>query len=215
MKLKLKSDFTDVYDSWFDLDGEEFRRVTADGLNREEMFKFFSSLGIKTPLYGYFDDFLERKYDENAKVVIYYDKNAHFGEGKIIKPLKDLNSFEKTCFLSEYIKFPELALNVFLSCSTRLLFIGNLTFRYTYMSKDDWRSNCGETFCTKPVKTSTPKYRKNLCLPFCSIDFVGQLEDLRAIDLNCAPGIRGLDFSNYLTNEDIVRNIKRWIEENG
>ena len=52
MKLKLISDFTDYWDYMMDSEGEIFRRVTTDGLNRHELLEYLQKLEFTVPCYG-------------------------------------------------------------------------------------------------------------------------------------------------------------------
>lgn len=55
MNLRLKSDFRDYYDHRFDLVGQEFQRVSTNGMNRVEMFKFLCNLDYVTVQHGFID----------------------------------------------------------------------------------------------------------------------------------------------------------------
>lgn len=147
MKLQLKSDFRETYDAWFDTEGPVFRRMTADGPNRIEMFQLLASLGYAVPLHGYVQDVLGYYWNNNVvdHLVVYHDIEAHRGEGKnLFKP--------RDCELAMKYKPDDFA-NRFCSAfikqegdptSLRLLKIGTEVFYIEYKSNDLWRSNCGD-----------------------------------------------------------------------
>ena len=223
MKLELKSDFSEFYDSYFDLNLHQdfsfktFRRITTDGPDRLAMFSCFRLLGIPTPKYGYLLDFQKFKFSPDLDIVVYTNPNVHCGEGKELMSFrKFVNSPVFHGFLiSEYISNCSPPLNYYISKSTRYLFIGKEAFIYDYVSFSDWRSNCGDGDILNFRRIDTPNWRKSLNYPLLAIDFVGTDGNLHAIDLNVAPGIFGVPVKSVLTGEQIVNLIKNWIEEYG
>lgn len=214
MKLKLKSNFFEVWHSAFDSEGLEFRLVTTDGISRPEMFFLFTKLGIPTPLYGTFDDFVKKGFDSTQKVVVYDDIRSHLGENKRLCVFSDLEGEDKIKFLSEYIKPTFSPQQEFLGKSTRYIFIGDIGFEYDYYSCNDWRSNNGRVIITEPLRIDIPKWRKEINYAMFAIDFVGQHYEMKAIDLNCAPGVPN-SLRKYIKSNEMVYAIKKWLEEYG
>lgn len=213
LKLKLKSDFSDWFDPCFDDEGIEFRRMTEDGPKRSQMFRIFQKIGLKTPFFGYFDTFLDY-FDENALIIAHLDENAHCGEGKILKKLKDLTKVEKKCFLVQYIPTSETFLKDYKSMTKRLLFIGHRCFCLYYMSHDDWRSNCGQCEVVNISEISPcPVWRNKIFYPLFGVDFVGNDTDWLAIDLNISPGTLGTGIQQYMSAAQIVLEIKAWFKD--
>jgi hypothetical protein len=206
-KLKLHSDFREMYDVWFDNDGYIFRRFTTDGPTRPEMINIFKGLALKTPLFGTYQDFLRWNYSDNKYVVVYNDIKKHCGEDKERLVFGGLTEEEKHCYLMEYI---DTTTEEYFSKSTRYLFIGSkLAFSYDYISIDDWRSNCGDGDITMGHAIEVPVWRKDLYWPLVAVDFVAG----KAVDLNISPGIAGVHFKPHLSSLQIVSAFKEWYSE--
>lgn len=205
-KLKLKSDFTETYDAFFDKEGLEFRRLTHEGPTRLEMFGEFHRLGLNTPKFGGYMLFMD---DNPENFVVVHTGNKHNGEGKELKRLKEVNHKEQgSCLFCEY-NFPTLSLEPNIKGqSTRILCVGNRAWSLEYFSYDDWRSNCGDGDVHIKSEISLPGWRKQLYYPLVAIDFVGPPTGLKAIDLNIAPGLRGIKLG--LQGYEIVNLIKEY-----
>lgn len=205
-KLKLKSDFTETYDAFFDKEGLEFRRMSNEGPTRLQMFNEFRQLGIQAPKFGGYILFME---DNPDNLVVLHHGNKHNGEGKQLKALKDVNDWERgNCLFCEYY-FPTLTMDPKLQGhSSRILCIGNRAWSLEYYSYEDWRSNCGEGDILLKGEIPLPAWRSKLAYPLLAIDFVGPDTNLKAIDLNIAPGIRGIKLG--LQGYEIVNLIKEY-----
>lgn len=210
MRLKLKANY---YESWmaaFDSDGLEFRLMNNEGPNRLQSFNLFKKIGVVAPLFGKYDDFLRFKYDNERKVVIYDNIESHFGENKRLLKFSDLNVEDKLKYMSEYVEMDKKLWTDYQSKSTRILCVGDSTFQYDYFSFNDWRSNNGRIFVSEPIRLDIPKWRREIPYAFFAIDFVGEPEELKAIDFNCAPGIYGVKLG--LSSTQIVLSIKEWLK---
>lgn len=210
MNLKLVSDFSELYDSFFDSTGFEHRRITTDGPNRVQMFRLFTSIGLDTPLYGYLSQFKDFV-DKNSQVVIYDDVKSHFGEDKRISTLNNLLEVAKirknwNVFCSLFI---DTETDIYKSKSTRVLVIGKRAFSYEYISYNDWRSNCGDGDIINPKEIDIPIYRKDIPYPMFAIDFV----ENKAIDFNIAPGINGTGVGKLISCSEIILSLKSWYRE--
>ena len=208
MKLKLKSNFFELWHAAFDSEGLEFRLMTNEGPNRIEMFNLFRKLGILTPLFGKHGDFIRFKYDVDRYVVIYDDINMHFGEKKRLVRFRDIVNEDKNKYMSEYIENIQTLFTDYISKSTRLLCVGDACFQYDYRSYTDWRSNNGRVFISDPIRVDLPRWRHEVSYPMFAIDFVGEPHCLRAIDFNCAPGVTGVKLG--LSSSEMVLLIKMW-----
>ncbi len=145
--------------------------------------------------------------------MIYDDIRSHFGENKRLLQFSTLDSEDKTKFMSEWISPQFLPFQKYLGKSTRYLFIGDYGFTYDYFSKDDWRSNNGDVTISTPIKLDKPIWRDKIKYAMFAIDFVGSKNDLKAIDLNIAPGTVGLELG--LSGFQMVDSIKRWLDKHG
>lgn len=212
MQLKLNSDFFDYYDSVFDEDGLEFRRVTTDGPNRKQMFYLFKRLGLQTPLFGNYQDFVNNIYA--GQVVIHKNINSHIGQDKELKYFGLLTEEDRQCFLVEYIYHPLTILFDYKGLSTRYLFVGNRCFKMRYTSDNDWRSNCGNSWVSDfDMVVPIPIYRSRIPYPMFAIDFVGDDMELKAIDFNVAPGIPKEFLNKYMSPTQIYLELKSWYKD--
>jgi hypothetical protein len=98
MKIKLKSDYFDKYDAWFDLSGEiHFSRMAQNSwhTSRDLMFEIFQKLGLKTPRYGFMESF-----EPDDMIVLYTDEYAHCGEGKLLIKAGDAHRLSKSALMA-------------------------------------------------------------------------------------------------------------------
>lgn len=198
MEVKLITNFRDFYDIWFDPCAKhELRRVTTDGMNRSEMFKFFRKNEIATVKYGS----SEAMYLAGCeKLVVYTDLNSHCGEGKLLMTASEAVNQLPNYLASEYnpIKRGE---------SFRHLQLGNFWAWMRYKSKDDWRSNNGEVDID--LLEVDCGYHPKVKLPIFAIDYIETPSGLLAIDLNIAPGARGIGLEGVITPRETAKSIKR------
>jgi hypothetical protein len=215
MKLKLISDFTDYYDHHFDAEGDTFRRVTTDGLNRIEILDYLHQLEFTTPLCGTPLE-LASELEPDDKIVLHHDLYVHRGEGKTLSTMKEaLKDFPET-FATQFIPFnvpgtkPEVK-----ALSWRYLQIGTEAFWLEYTSTEDWRSNVGDGdillfFRDKTELFSDRQYDVLLKFkfPLFAVDFVPDGDKLYAVDFNIAPGVRGTGVEKLLSPKEAVKAIK-------
>ncbi|NLV22953.1 MAG: hypothetical protein GXY49_13400 [Syntrophomonadaceae bacterium] len=219
MQVKLKSDFHDYYDHWFDFDGIPFERYLRQGRGRRAALEFLSAIGVKTPPYGTprevmnqtYPRLLEREQElqKDSKyllsVVIYLDENAHRGEGKVLMPLYQASD-----------KYPNYLCSLFIpplpgkSVSMRYLQIGKKGFWLRYTSRDDWRSNCGNVEI-EIIKQEEDAYHPQIHYPLFAIDYIANTEELLAVDLNVSPGVKGTGIEEILSGKEVVDLIREAI----
>jgi hypothetical protein len=217
MKVKLNSEFHDCYDHFFDLDGDViFTRRMDSGPNRIEMMKILNAAGIKTPKFGmvaelykdlasHFDEGKDgmraTKYDQLVEMVVYTDIVTHAGEGKVKLTLEEAKAQYPGHFATQYIP---PSTDIYKGRTERLLSIGDRQFWFEFLSKDDWRSNCGDVQITPLLAVSHSI--NELQIPLYAIDFVTVGHERLAIDLNVSPGVRGMGLK--LKPEEIAKLIK-------
>lgn len=219
-KIYLRSDFTDYYDYHFNSYSPNylrFTRLSKSGMSRQEMFEFFTKLGISTPIYGKVKEVglqLEKDYnkinpkfiEQYQQVVVYLDQNCHRGEGKIKVSIQEgLNKYPNL-FCSQYIVNTRSGNGL----SWRHLQIGDLPLWLEYSSENDWRSNCGDVEI-KILEQDQPQFHPKICNPLWAIDFVFNGIRLHAIDFNIAPQVKGTGIENILSAKDCANAIKRGI----
>ena len=214
MKIKLVSDFTDYYDHHFDLEGNIFRRVTTDGLDRIGILEYLEKLEFTVPVYGTVNS-LKLKPDD--LIVVHHNLRAHRGEEKELFLYQDaLENYPESLGV-KYIPFhadsdiPENTKGL----SWRYLQIGVESFWLQYSSVDDWRSNCGDcqiklSFRDKTELFSDHQYDDLLIFkyPLFAVDFVPTKDKLYAVDFNIAPGVRGSGVENILNAKEAALSIR-------
>lgn len=203
MKVKLRSDFTDYYDHWFDLEGVEYRRVGTDGPSRSEMFEILRGLGLMTPTHGR----LGEQDLGHREVVVYLDERLHCGEGKT-----------RLLYNDAVVRHPGKLFSLFIppgGVSIRHLHIGRRCFELQYRSVEDWRSNVGDGDCCVRGEIAVPTYRSKVAEALFAIDFVPLLptEQLFAVDFNIAPGMRGSGMERVLSAWEAAELIKDYLED--
>lgn len=235
MSIKLVSDFRDIYDHWFDLNGKhKFNRKMRMGPNREEMFYMMFGLGLEVPthgtvselyknavaMYGSQEEFDAQNGGDLLEVVVYTDIHAHAGDGKLKMTLKEANSKYPDVYASQYLPSGDDDVK---SKTWRFLATGDDHYWLEYTSKDDWRSNAGDVSVRLLDKEDadliSSKYHinvaaRNIKVPLYAIDFIhGRgARELVAIDFNTAPGIKGTPLDGVVDPQKIATSIIRKIE---
>lgn len=223
VKVKLDTDFIDIYDHWFDLDGEvTLHRRMNQGPNRIEMYKILNAIGLKTPKFGMVADLYKdlagqfrggkdamkkADYDKLVEMVVYTDVESHTGEGKIKMSLEEAREKYPGHFASQFIPTSK----TYASRTERLLVVGRHHLWIEYISKDDWRSNCGDVQMTAldvpGVRTAGTQINE-LQIPLYAIDFVAVGNERLAIDFNVSPGIKGTPATDMMSAKEMAYAIK-------
>jgi hypothetical protein len=214
MKIKLKSDFIDYYDHWFDREGQIFERMSHSGMSRRDMFDFFEKIGLETPPHGTpkqvfnsLSDCGEGNCISLIDVVIYLNGTSHRGEGKILLPLMKAMQEYPTFFCSLY--YPTMQIG---AASLRYLQIGDKIFWLRYTS-NDWRSNYGDVKI-EVLSQEKDGFHPRIDLPLFAVDFIFG-PNLYAIDFNIAPGVKGTGVEDILSAKEAAAAIKKWFERKG
>ncbi|RJX18212.1 MAG: hypothetical protein C4570_07165 [Ammonifex sp.] len=211
MRVKLRSDFWDYYDHWFDAVADvTFERFSRGGVNRREMFEFLESIDLRVPLYGkpreIFDrlgDFFRRR-PQLVEVVVYLDERAHQGEGKIKVLLPEALEKYPDYLALQYIPATPSGNGV----SLRYLQVGDKIFWLKYRSRNNWRSNCGDVEI-RVLGQEKDGYHPKIEHPLFAIDFVPTDDTLYAVDFNIAPQIRGTGVENLVPAKKAAEAIKK------
>jgi hypothetical protein len=227
MKVKLQSDFRDFYDHVFCGSWEQpnviFSRMMTNGPARHQMFIELQKAGLTVPRHGTVHEMIEQymtewkragteSYAKIQSIVIYDDPHAHAGDGKRMITVEQAESIPDThhLFASEYIPAQPNGYGL----SLRYLRIGRRQFWLRYISKSDWRSNCGDVtidvLSEEKPKENIPTDR-GLCweAPMMAVDFVGA-DKLYAIDLNVSPGLAGTGIEERVRPMDILAELEWW-----
>lgn len=205
MKVKLKSDFMDFYDLWFDREAEyTLQRLTKSGMSRDQMFKFLTEHNVPTVQYGTPQELKSNGFQ--GRVVVYTDLNAHRGDGKLLMTVNDALLSMPNYLCSRYSStVPGL--------SIRHLQLGEYWFKLRYTSVDDWRSNCGSDVDILLLDVGIG-YHSTIRAPVFAIDFVQANDGLLAVDYNIAPGCAYTGIEQFVKPKEIADSIKKTIEMN-
>ena len=210
MKVKLKSDFIDFYDHWFDNEGIIFERMTKNELSRSQMFSIFDQYHIATPKHGKVKDLILElsPYDW---VVVYLDEYEHQGKGKIFGNINYAASNYPSYYASQYI--PSQATSI------RELWLGDYHFVLQYSSDDTWRSNVGNVEICIKANNPLMQNKRVFDYPIYAIDYIAYPNvitgdiDYLAIDLNTSPMVRGTGIENIVSAIEIANSIKKYIKK--
>lgn len=210
-KVRLRSDYWDYYDHWFDvIAGITFERFSHSGMSRREIFEFLGSIGVRVPFYGKPQEVFEqldkfsKEYPQLIDVVVYLDERAHRGEGKVKVLLPEALETYPNHLVSQYIP----ALPSGAGLSWRYLQVGDKVFWLRYCSRDDWRSNCGDVK-VEVLSRERDGYHPRIAYPLFAVDFVPAGKTLYAIDFNVAPQVKGTGVESILGAEEAANAIKR------
>lgn len=200
MRVKLISDFVDIYDHYFDVVDCDvvFSRKTTDGPNRIEMLHMLEAMGLDTPAHGLVSDIYNQsisafqddkeadEYTNNLTFVVYTDIDSHCGDNKLKLSLKEAFSKYPDCYATSFVKTSSDNSG----SSLRMLSVGDKKLWMMYKSTSDWRSNCGDTSITE-ISVGDSPVLKNVRVPLYAIDFVQALDGrLFAVDFNVSPGVK-------------------------
>lgn len=208
--LKLRSNFLDYYDHQFDLSGEEFRRMSNEGMNRIEMLDFMKSKRLIVPPYGVVRQLKHHAYiTPEAFVVVHLDINSHRGENKLLMRYREALEQYPDAFMVMYA-------SSFTGVSWRYLKVGSRSFILRYEG-DDWRSNWNTKNII--VESDDASWIKiDITAPLFAIDFVKneRLDGenvMVAIDFNIAPQIKGSGIEDILSATEVVKLIRDAVEK--
>lgn len=209
--LSLDSNFHELYDPWFDLNGEYtlHRRTDQPPYRRGALSDLYRRMGLRIPRVYH-----EGQHTGNdvgscrffpGPVVVHDDETAHCGDRKRMEA-----DIEPGKLCVQYIHPSEYG------TSYRWLCIGKHDFWLRYRGKD-WRSNVDSEIELLDIDVPFmvhQKQRVHRYAPLIAIDFVHSLAYglYYAIDLNTAPGICGTGIleEEWLTPRGVVDALKEW-----
>lgn len=225
MKIKIKSDFRDYYDHAFcgsyETPDVMFERNSTGGMSRSAMFTAFTSAGLLTPRHGLVRDLVPALRAEYAncpkelwqimQAVVHLDEQAHAGDGKMALSFDAAETQYPAAFAVEFL--PTVA--GVGAISYRHLRVGKKMFWLRYTSHDDWCSNCGdvqiEFMCEAGSATpDTPFFDLS---PMVAVDFLRIGNQMYAIDLNIAPGLRGAGMEKIMQPSDVLHEVDSWFAD--
>jgi hypothetical protein len=214
MKIKLKSDFHDYYDHWFDDSSSSttFTRLSTNGMSRPEMFNFFTHYNIPTPKYG-----LVKNLTNCYNVVVYEDLYLHRGEGKLKLAYHHAMEKYSDYFASKYLPPDNTVFqgidSINIGISYRYLSVGNKNFWLKYTSLDNWKSNWGDVVIEilHDMEDGGNYYFE---LPLYAIDFIKHKDILYAIDFNISPQIKGTGLEFILPAKEVADGIREYEKRN-
>lgn len=220
--MRIQSNFSDLYDAWADRTGPVLRRMGNEGFSKPAQFQMLGEAGYRTPEHGRFADVYHTRPRPHCYVV-YDDIWAHTGDGK---RLISNTSFPKDSIVGEgareYYARADWFVSAFVgpggnsvpgnkATSWRHLQIGRYVVWLEYTSEADWRSNVGDGTC-EVIGFEEAGYHPYFRWPLFAIDFV-PANELYAIDLNNAPGMRGSGIEAVMTPREIHDAIAAAMED--
>lgn len=230
--MKLSSDFRDYYDHAFDISWREsptferFAHIPIAGVPRYKMFYIFDEVGIPTPIHGLVQDVvamlrsklvgLSHEEQETilshgfGEVIVYTNEYGHAGKGKVA-----VGYPENVLFCPNYYCSQRLYCNP--PKTLRYLQIGRRKWWLQYTGKiDQWMSNY-EPDIKILCEEASRKYNKVFKYPLFAIDFVlwGFPPDVRAVDFNAAPGMKGTGMENLISPQEVHTLISDWFIDEG
>lgn len=204
--MVLKTDYRDVYDAFFDLEGPVFERFSRQpaGFPKMEQFRLLAThFQQPIPRVG-----LVRDLADCHELVVYIDEFGHAGNGKERMSGAKADLLLPNKLAAEFVRTHE---DPTCSRSRKVTFIGNHCIGVEILCRGDWRTNSGdlEIEIIEHIKT------KNDFLPLYSIDMIPDIRTGQwlSIDLNTAPGLRGLGFDELLRPREMAEAIKQWCYE--
>ena len=234
MNVQLVSDFHDLrFDVWFDRDGLVFERLATAGMDRLEMLQWLKANGWRPPQFVSSDVWAARsEFPANAQVVAYTDLRSHQGEGKELCRFQDVvDGKVKTSLVADRVEGGGGSG----SRSLRILRAGNYWAKLIYQSDDTWRSNVGhvdilaidggmvvdaggfhsEGFNNSLLWIGKGRLPTEPYFPMWAIDLVwDDRAELRAVDLNIAPGIPWDELERVgWKPKDVAESVKRDVVE--
>lgn len=226
MKIKLNSDYLDYYDFFFDLDGKEFYRRAAkpNGYSKPQQFDLLSSyFGYKVPPNATVREFYAQSvrtakcynpaYNSSEQLVVYLDNYAHAGNDKIVWSIAgSMVELENgpNLYASLFLPTTEDPLNH--SISYKYIKFGMHYALFKIECFNGWRTNSGNLDIVLIKHGLEEDLQKLIWNPLYSIDMIRYNGEYYAVDLNTAPGMRGLGMHHEYAGQEIVDSIRRWFE---
>ena len=208
MKLSLMSNVWQDYDYCFAKQAEVvFLRMfysdshIAKPVLRREMFAKMEEAGIETVPNGIVSELL-RKWDPEHGVVVYTDETAHRGCGKELMSAREALELHGDSWGSLFVP-PGGA-------SLRHFQFGNRSFTMPFWSRDDWRSQRGESF-----SYCAPGSRWNLFpaipYPYFAVDFIPGTD--MATDFDFLPGLSNDGLETWMTPREMYSALSSAADE--
>lgn len=216
MKIHLRSDFADYYDSCFDNEGFLFNRFSECGPYRRQMYGLLEQAGYRVPRNGTVEEMaklLTREWQEMnvpvskqvvrqmTELVVYAAERSHGADNHLVS-IDDAISFFPHHYCTEYFRAQPSGLG----WTLQYLQIGDRHWWLSYTSNNNWRSNAGD-FKVEIIEEGPRGYHTTIAEPLFSIDFV-PAQELYAIDYNISPKLEGTGIENILSPAQVVDLIR-------
>lgn len=212
-KIKLVSDFTDIYDAHFDQDGEEFRRFKSEEPSRKSLYKILAKHKLIPAVTGKVKKF-RKKLPSDAPVIVFTDTERHDGGEKLMMSYKDAFRDYDNHDMATYIVNKGNR-----GITYRYIRVGDAIFFFKLLGST-WNVNEGHEIVEfERVPEEDALAMKPFDTPLYSIDFVPAIDSkgkewMFAVDLNFAPKLEGSGIEELATPEEIANLIKTWYKEN-
>lgn len=216
MKIKLRSDFDDYYDSYFDQEGVIFDRLSECGPYRREMYALLEQAGYRVPRHGSVEEMAARLTGEGRHIevpvnnqparqmtdlVVYATERGHGGDNHLVSVAEALSIFPGH-YCTEYIPVQSGERG----WSLQYLQIGDRHWWLSYASNNNWRSNVGD-YKVEIVEEGPRGLHDFFTEPVFSIDLL-PAQELYAIDFNINPQLVGTGIENILSPAEVVALVR-------
>lgn len=216
MKIKLRSDFDDYYDGYFDHEGVIFDRLSECGPYRRAMYALLEQAGYRVPKHGSVEEMAARITGEGRQMevpmnepvarpmtdlVVYARERGHGGNNHLVSVAEALRIFPGH-YCTEYIPVQSGERG----WSLQYLQIGDCHWWLSYASNNNWRSNVGD-YKVEIIEEGPRGFHGFFAEPVFSIDFL-PVQELYAIDFNINPQLVGTGIENILPPTEVVSLVR-------
>lgn len=205
LPLELRSNVRLCYDYCFSKNAElVFLRMyntsvlKDNDFSRREVFSRLEKIGITTVPNGLVSEVLSR-YDPASGLIVYTDERAHWGEGKIWVGNDEALRKYPNHWCS--VAYPPMGRSI------RHFQFGDRAFTMPFYSKDDWRSNRGQSTSYALPGSRWDLFPKVIAHPYFALDFIAGTD--MVTDCQLAPGIEDDGLETWLKPRDMYRCLQR------
>lgn len=196
--LRVDSDFKDFYDNLTTNKASVvYRRYTKDNLPRDQVFKRLASLNVRVVPFGQVKELAQTA----NKLVVYTDITKHNKEGKLILTSSEALLLYPNKLASAYVEKIE-------AVTYKVLRIGSIVVRLL-MEDTGTKGNNGElpSGSVKDIEIIRKAPENILSEPIYSIDYIPTKDGLAAVDFNSVENLSSLRINEFISGEDIIREV--------
>lgn len=196
--LRVESDFKDFYDNLTSSRATVvYRRYTEDNLPRDQVFKRLTCLNVRVVPFGQVKELAQMA----KKLVVYTDITKHNKEGKLVLTSSEALLLYPNKLASVFVEKTE-------AVTYKVLRIGSIVVRLL-MEDTDTKGNNGElpNSNVKDIEIIRKAPENILREPIYSIDYIPTEDGLAAVDFNSVENLSALKINEFISGEDIIREV--------